>query len=591
MATEQASLGTRLRSFAFRDARTSQISLIFLALVIGAVSGHAAVAMYLAIDVLLTLFFGESEAQLASGVRDLPWWHILAVPVLAGVAVGQIQRLISTGRAGGVPDVIEAAALKGGRMSIKDGLLSAASTVTALAGGSSTGREGPVVHLGASLSGSLAARMSLSPQVARTFLGCSVAAAVAASFNAPFAGVFFALEVIIGHYALQAFAPIVIAAIAGTLTSRAYFGDFPAFTISDYTIASPLEFPAFLLLGVLSALLAALFIRGHGTLDQLRARYFGYLPDSALPIVGGLSVGLIALAYPEVLSVGYEATSLAISGSYDLSLMLALIVAKLTAMLFCTVFRFGGGVFSPSLFLGAMLGGSVGLLAAMIFPSLASHHGVYAVAGMGAMASAILGAPISTILIVFEITGDYSITIAVMVASAIASMTGHFLGTDSFFHFLLARRGCRLDGGRATYLLKSARIQDHMDRDFFTVRENEPIKLARSLLLAQDGGLIIVTDQTGKMVGTLSLSCFSDNVFDDETAENTLCGEMARKSPSSVRADETLEIALSKLSGSGEPVLPVLSSVQDQVVIGLIRHVTVMSEYNKALLESQGRDL
>ncbi|UTW54439.1 chloride channel protein [Kordiimonas sp. SCSIO 12610] len=578
-----------LRATMFGSGRYEYGVITFLAAIIGVIAGYAAIGFYLAIEAIIIFAFGESEATFATGITNLPWWQILLVPIIGGLVVGQILRFLPNNLTKGVPHVIEAAALKKSHVDLKEGLISAAATILSLGAGASSGREGPVVHLGATLAAFVTDRLHLNPATARTLLGCAVASAVAASFNAPIAGVFFALEVIIGHYALHTFAPIVIAAIAGTLVSRAHLGDNPAFQVIDYSIVSFWEFPAFFILGIVAAIVAIIFMTAINYGDKIRTS-FSKIPYWLHPAIAGLILGMIALVYPEVLSVGYEATSKALNGEYTLQVLLALIVAKIFAATVSLAGRFGGGVFSPSLFIGAVLGGAFGLIVATIFPELASSHGMYAIVGMGAMASAVLGAPISTMLIVFEITGDYSTTIAVMIASAVASLVSNLFYRRSIFHMQLANRGIFLEGGRATYLLKSAHVSDHMTRDFYTLQTSEKAIKARELLMLQGGGILIVTNETGHMEGILSFSELPSHVFEGDMANSVTVGELLRRAPTVVKSSDILEVALNKLEMSGEETLPVVSPEGNNTVVGLIKHRMVMREYNRALLESHGQD-
>jgi len=580
---------SQLRSTMFSASSYQLGAITILAALVGVIGGYAAIGFYLAIDVLLEIGFGHPEASLASGVAALPAWKIILIPVIGGLIVGQLLRFMEKRQSKSVSHVIQSAALENGKINAKEGFVSALVTVISLGSGASAGREGPVVHLGATLASLVTRALHLNAATARTLLGCGVAAAVAASFNAPIAGVFFALEVIIGHYALHAFAPIVIAAIAGTLVSRAHLGDFPAFQITDYFITSFWEFPAFFLLGIVAAGVSVVFMSGMNWSDRKR-EWMSKYPYWLQPATAGLFVGIIAVAFPEILSVGYEAISKALNGQYGFQALLALLAVKIIATIISYTGRFGGGVFSPSLFIGAMTGGAFGIAAASIFPDLASSPGLYAIVGMGAVASAVLGAPISTMLIVFEITGDYNVTVAVMIASAVASNFTSLFYKRSFFLMQLADRGIELEGGKATYLLKSAKVADHMSRDFFTVLESEPAIKARELLVAQGGGILIVTDHSGKMVGTISFAQFPPDIFEKETAEGHLVGEFLCGSENSVLTTDALQVAMNTLDTSGDEVLPVLSREQDGIVVGLINNRHVMREYNRALLESQGQD-
>lgn len=582
-------LTRRIRARLFRSGGYGFGAISILAVFVGVVSGYAAIGLYLAISGLVRLTFGVDEETLATGASSLDWWHIVIVPVIGGLVVGQLLRLHKRGQTSGVASVIEAAALRDSRIGLKDGTISAAATIVSLGTGASMGREGPAVHIGATLASALTRAMKLNPAAGRTLLGCGVAAAVSASFNAPIAGVFFALEVIIGHYALQTFAPIVIAAIAGTIVSRIHLGNFPAFETTDYFIASFWEFPAFFALGVVAAIVSVAFMAGMNWADHMREKW-AKIPIWSQPIIAGALLGSLALLYPEVLSIGYEATSHALDGTYGLTLLLALIGAKIVATVISYAGRFGGGVFSPSLFIGAMVGGAFGIIAGMVFPELASAPGLYAVVGMGAVASAVLGAPISTILIVFEITGDYNVTIAVMIASAVASVVTSLIYQRSFFLMQLANRGLQLEGGRATYLLKSATVGEHMSRDFFTVRDSDSLHHARELLIAQGGGVLVVTDESGKYTGILALNQMPSSVFEHGQEHDRAVGEFAREAEHLIKTNAPLEVALTRLDRSGAEALPVVSPGDESIVVGLIRHRDVMKEYTRALLETHGQN-
>ncbi|MDX1711915.1 MAG: chloride channel protein, partial [Rhodovibrionaceae bacterium] len=389
-----------------------QMLLAALAVVLGAAAGGLSIGFRYAIDIIQFGAFGFFGEQVVSNLRDVGSWRIVLAPTLGGLLIGLlVYKFMPKGRPQGVADVIEASALKAGRMSIRDGLKAAGISAASIGVGASVGREGPVVHLGASVGAWLAQRLHLGRRLSRTLLGCGVAAAVAASFNAPIAGVFFSLEVVVGHYALSAFAPIVIASVTGTIISRMHYGNFPAFILPEhYDITSFLEFPAFALLGVVSAVAAIAFMRAVFFAEEL---FSGLYIARWLRAAGaGLFVGVIALAFPHLIGVGYEATDMAIGESLDLWMLIALIGLKIAATAACIGSGFGGGVFSPSLFIGAMLGGAFGIVATSAFPELSSGHGAYTLIGMGAVAGAVLGAPISTILMIFELTGDYALTIA-----------------------------------------------------------------------------------------------------------------------------------------------------------------------------------
>lgn len=317
-----------------------------------------------------------------------------------------------------------------------------------------------MVHLGAAIASRIEDYFQLSQGARRTLLACGVAAAVSASFNAPIAGVLFAHEVILAHYALRAFVPIVISSVIAGVITRIHFGNFPAFLIPEYSITSYLEFPAFALLGVTCAVVAVMFELALMTTE--RAAWKVKIPLWLRPVVGGLMIGSIAVFFPQVLGVGYDATDTALKQGFELWLLLVLIVAKTAATAITLASRFAGGVFSPSLYLGAMTGCAFGLIASSVFPEMASSHGLYALLGAGAVAAAVLGAPISSTMIVFELTGGYDMTIALLLTVSIAhGLTQAALG-HSYFHWQLTKRGLSLQEGPHKEIMRTMTVASFM---------------------------------------------------------------------------------------------------------------------------------
>lgn len=570
-------------------ARNEQIVLTLLAAVIGTAVAYAVIAFRFGIRLFQSGAFGFSSERLYPLAAELAWWHVLLAPALGGLVIGLFLRYLMPGRRPqGVAEVIEAAALKGGRLPLKHGIGAALVSAASLGVGASAGREGPVVHLGGALASWVAERFRLNPSLSITILGCGVAAAVAASFNAPIAGVFFALEVVIGHYALQAFAPVVIASVAGTIVSRAYLGDFPAFIIPHYAIQSLLEFPAFVLLGVVSALVAMIFMKSIAFASETAERV--PLPEWSRPAVGGLAVGAIALAFPQVLGVGYGATDDALNRLFPLGLLIALIVAKTAATAITLASRFGGGVFSPSLFLGAMTGAAYGIIAAAVFPDLAAAHGLYAIVGMGAVAAAVLGAPISTILIVFELTADYAVTVAVMVAVAVASVITQQAMGRSFFHLQLERRGLSVKGGRVRHLLRSERVRDLMTGEYQIVPEGTPMRRIKELLQTTPHGDFLVTDGADRLVGTLTFADIKDVAFDPGLDSLINARDIARPDPVVLEAGDNLEHVLALMDATAADYVPVVDNLDDMRVIGVVHHRHVLLAYNRALLEARAEE-
>jgi len=436
VAARLARLGRLLRL----RTRSGRLAFSLIAIIVGLAGGGLAILFQQLVAGFQKLFFGHAGASLAEYAAGLPWWAVLLPPVLGGCAVAVILRwLVPDGRPHGPLDLIDGQAIRPARDGACYGLGAGLASAVTLGSGGSAGQEGPIVHLAGSLAGVVASHMRLRPASGRLLLGCGAAAAIAAAFNAPFAGVFFALEVITLNYALAGIAPVVISSVTGAVLSRVWHGDTPAFDVPVREIASMWEFPAFVLLGVLAGLAAAALIRAVDLtqLGMTRCR----LPRGLRPPLAGLLVGMIALVYPQVLGVGYGVTGSVLLGGLPLSLCLMLLAAKFTATAITLGGGFGGGIFSPSLLIGALLGAAFGAVAPLLLPvPVFSGQGAYAVIGMGALTGAVLGAPVSTVLMVFELTADSRLMVAVLVATMVAVQVCDRVAGHSFFGWQRAQR-------------------------------------------------------------------------------------------------------------------------------------------------------
>lgn len=605
-----------------RVLRNSGLALWLGSLLVGIAAGYGAIGIRLGIQEVQALFYGFPDERFHSRAMLLDWWAILLAPVAGGLLVGLVVHFLLPGqRPQSFAAVIEATALRDGRIRLRDGLLNAGVSVLSLGCGASAGREGPVVHLGATLAGFVSRSLGVSRSVAMSLIACGVASATAASFNAPMAGVFLALEVILGHYALTAFAPVVIAAVAGTIICRIHIGDFPAFFIPRYDLVTFFEFPAFLLLGMVSAAVAIVYMwsifYAQDTIERLSGRW--RIPVWARPAIGGLAIGAVGIAFPQILGVGYEAADEALRGAFSLDQLLVLLVLKTAAVAVSLGCRFGGGVFSPALYIGAMAGGAFGLIAAMAFPDHASSHGLYAVIGMGAVTAAVLGAPLATTLIVFELTDDWRLAAALMVAVAVATLICSQVYARSFFSLQLRRQGLDLVGGRERRLLRSRKVADAMDRRFERLRADLSLSTVQNAMRTAHYSDFVVVDEEGRLVGRLTFPELQQALLEAEEerppAEAAGGGDAAGADPPSpppeprprtaadiarrrvgfLAADETLADALDLLQATGEPWLPVVEDRDSLRVIGIIRQADVLLAYNRALLqaraEERGEDL
>ena len=526
---------------ALRRKGPTQIQFWLIALTIGVAAGLAALLFRKGINALEMLAYGARDPmRLHSFAETLPWYWLVLIPTLGGLAVGVIlNRYTPDGRARAVADVIEGAATENGRVEIKAGVASAAASLITLGTGGSSGREGPVVHLAGVISSWISNRIHADGITGRDLLGCAVAAAVSASFNAPIAGALFALEVVLRHFAVHAFAPIVIAAVAGTVISRLAFGDVTEFVLTSTTaLRFYVELPAFILLGLTCGLVATALMRAVFLAEDwgnwLQARTG--LPRWLRPAVAGALLGCLALAFPHIIGVGYETTSAALTGRLLMHEALVFVLVKALAVALTFGGRMGGGIFSPSLMIGALTGLAFGMIATGFFPTVSGSYTLYALAGMGAVAAAVLGAPISTTLIVFEMTGDWQTGLAVMVAVSMSTALASRLVDRSFFLTQLERRGVHVAAGPQAYLLGMFRVGTLMRR------HGDPGAAA--------------PERLAEMV--------EDGVAIDFNA--------------------TLEAAMPLFEKAGSPFLPVTGLIEGETqILGALFHVDALKTYNRAL--------
>ncbi|MEJ8574310.1 chloride channel protein [Microbaculum marinum] len=517
-----------------RDCTGSRQPTIWLtAIGVGVTAAIGAIIFRLAISAFQIPWLGTASEHIATAARAAPWWMVLLAPAVGGLIVGlTLEYLIPGKRVEVVADVIEARALPSHQLTMRIGLGSAFVSALSLGTGASAGREGPVVHLGATLAAALTRALHLPAAARRTLLGCGVAAAISASFNAPIAGVLFAHEVILGHFAPTAFVPIVISSTVAAVISRWWFGDFPAFVVPHYQVTTYWEVPAFALLGLTCGLVAIIFQFSLVGTDWVARRM--PIPLVLRPVLGGFAIGAIALVFPEILGVGYEATDQALNHALPLTMLLALIVVKTAATSITLASRFGGGIFSPSLYLGAMTGGAFGLIAASVFPDMASSHGLYAILGMGAVAGAVLGAPISTTLIVFELTGGYALSIALLLTVSIANGFNRAIHGRSFFHWQLESRGLFLAEGAHRRIVRNVRVSDFM----------RPLG---------DGETPFPVDS-------------------EETP--------------TLKTEDILEIALRRFDETGQPRIAVASRTDPPMVVGWAHQIDALDRFAKELVEA-----
>jgi CIC family chloride channel protein len=554
-----------------------------LGVIVGLAAGFGAVGFRYLINFFQTLAYG-GENDLLELVVNLPWYYRVAVPAIGGLIVGPLVYFFAREAKGhGVPEVMEAVALKGGVIRKRVVVVKSLASAISISTGGSVGREGPIVQIGSAIGSVLGQFMKVSGDRMRTLVGCGAAAGIAATFNAPIAGSMFALEVILGDFGLATFSPIVISSVVATAVSRAYLGDTPAFIVPVYELVSAWELPMYLVLGIFCAVVGVFFTK---ILYRIEDLFDGIkFPEYLKGLVGGLILGVASLVFPQILGVGYGAIDMALMQQMAWWLLAVLVVVKILATSVTIGSGGSGGIFAPSLFLGAMAGGFFGILVHQLFPNITASPGAYSIVGMGALVSATTHGPLAAILILFEMTGSYKIILPVMLACIIATIASGQLLRDSIYTLKLARRGVDIKEGKEVNVLKSMFVKDVMNTNVETMPEALPLgKMAERISKSKFNSFPVLDDQD-RLIGILSFNDYNEAIFDENLKDLVVAKDLATEDLVTISLDDNLWTALEKISSKDFAVLPVVSAQAPNKLEGVVSRRDIIGAYNKAVLK------
>ena len=505
------------------------------------------------------------------------------VPTAGGLAVGVLHRFIPEGRAHAPADIVRAVQGFEGRIPAGSGLLSVASSLVSLGAGASTGQYGPLAHLGATIGSAIADIDERRRWMGNVAIGCGVASAIASAFNAPLAGIVFAHEVILRHYSLRAFAPITIAAAIAYVIVNAGFERPPLFEIGALGDAQPVEFVGFALIGAAGALVAAAYMRAMQVSTRLALA--SPVAPHARPMLAGALLGVAAIWIPEVLGIGAETVRTVLAGEVAPGdRLLLLLVAKILATALCIGFGFAGGVFAPALFIGALFGALAAGAAEWVLGTAHADTVFYATCGMVAVMSAVIGGPLTSILIVFELTGHYELAIAAMVSVVFSNLVSYRLFGRSFFDVQLADRGFDLSLGRDRVILEKRPVGDYLTREYPRLAPRTPAAEAKRLLLAEPGREAQVVDRRGRYLGTLTLaSLVAWEADPDRSGEGA--ADIADRRSARLYADTSLWAAMRRMADFDGTTVPVLKSREDERLLGVVSVAALARAYADTLEE------
>jgi CIC family chloride channel protein len=570
------------------------VVLLFTAVAVGVGAGLGAIAFRWLIDVVSFVSF----TWLPEALSGLGRTYLLIAPMAGGLLVGSLTfRYAREAKGHGVPEVMAAVALRGGRIRPRVALIKALASSICIGSGGSVGREGPIVQIGSALGSSLGQLLRLGDDRLRSLVACGAAGGIAATFNAPIAGAMFALEVILGEFGVGNFAPVVLASVTANVVGGLYFGNARAFAVPSYAIRSLWEFVFYAVLGVAAAGIAVLYTRLiYGLEDWFDT--LGQIPEWVRPAVGGLCLGSLALLYglvpglgygrvPHIFGVGYETMERALLNQLGLGLMLALVLLKLVGTGLTLGSGGSGGVFAPSLFIGAMLGGSWGLILQRLVPDQVAPQGAYALVGMAAVFAGAAHAPITAILILFEMSGDYRIILPLMITVVISTfLARHWLAGESIYTLKLTRRGVRLSSGRDVDIMAGVRVEEAMTRDVQTVPGDLALDdLSERFRVTQHHGFPVVDDRSC-LVGIVTIQDLK-RALDNGARPDAQVRDIATTDLLLAYPDESMATALERLGVRGVGRLPVVSRQDPSRLLGAIRREDIVRAYRIALARRQ----
>lgn len=564
--------------------RGTQGGIIAIALVVGAGGGLGAVVFRDLIRWFTLLFTGHNDYSAAGHAvnPNLPWlgiYFVVLAPVLGGLIYGPlIQFFAPEARGHGVPEVMLAVAERGGKIRPQVAVVKSLASAICIGAGGSVGREGPIVQIGSALGSSIGQVLHVSESRLRLLVACGTAAGISATFNAPIAGVFFALELILQDFAVDAFGAVVLASVVADVIGRAAFGSQAFLTLPAFHIVSTWEFGLYAVLGMLGGLAGLAFIRVlYGTEDLLDRVWHG--PEWLRPVAGGVLLGLLLLALPELYGVGYPVLQNAVAGQIVLGLLLLLLVGKMVATSLTIGIGGSGGVFAPSLFMGAMLGTAFGVVANMLFHGAVAPAGAYGLVGMGAVFAGAARAPITAVIIIFELTGDYTIILPLMVAIVAAAGLSSLLSRDTIYTLKLRRRGIDILRTRSVNLMHELRVRDAMQPVPTPILTTTALDDMVGRFARRDVAALPVVDIDGGYRGVVTAEDV-ETALREATVDVT-AGDLATLA-SGVSVDAPLDTALSTFAQHGSSALPVLES-GGSTLVGWLTQRDILVAYHSRL--------
>ena len=552
---------------------------LFVALFISVLCGSAAVLLHESIlAVTHTLHAFGSHI-------DPTWypWFVICTPAAGGLIAGLVLQYITPqARGSGIPQVKLDLAMRGGAIPFKVALGKLVTTTIAVGSGGSVGREGPTVQMCASIGSSLARWFPLTTAQLRIMVHAACVSGLAAAFNTPIAGVTFIMEEVIGDLNTRHLSYLILAAIGATITPRIFLGDAPVFDVPAYALGHPIELGLYILLGVLAGLVSVAFIRL--LVWSINRFQILTLPEFLKPMLGGLLVGFIALQLPQVLGMGYGAVTDAMQNRLPLLLMFLLTVGKFIATILSYSSGTAGGLFAPALFIGSMLGGSLAAGINEFTPLTIASPGAFALVGMGAVFVGIIRTPITSILIIFEMTNDYALILPLMLANMTSYSLARFFEPHSVYDAILAANNVHLPSGQDHVLLEELTAEDAMDRQPLTVGPDTSVADVATLLEQHVAHGVPVVTPDRRLLGVVTLTDVRQ-VMRQEQHDKPVESVATTRHLISVHPDHTLNWVMQQMGAHEVSLLPVVTRGEAERLVGVLTMADIVRAYAQTKMQ------